>query len=325
MSEANRANHANQFRIARRVVAGDLVLFAIRGRQGNSSRQTGHHASPLRWCAGACKHQFIFSWARQCVGLIAAVLAALALLGGCTRRTTRDLPMQDRPAVLVELDSSSVELGVLQHAKPLDHVFRIRNVSDRPVRLALGRPSCGCLEATLTPGSELSPGGEATVRLALMPSTDFEGRALGAQVVLTAKAMDNEKPQVDGHEEEHLLRVTGFVEGISTPSGQYVLRMSSVAQQAVEPLELIALVEHDAVPVVLLSVESSVKGVSASLDGMRRSEGLRGPGYRTKVFSIPVVLHGHPRTARGYWHVKYRLRGQVREVRVPLIVLASEE
>lgn len=325
MSEANKANHASQFRISRRVVAGDPVLFAIRGRQGNASQQTGHHALPLPWRAGACKHRFVFSWARQCVGLTASVLAAVALLGGCTRRTTPDVPMQDRPQVLLELDSSSVELGVLQHAKPLDHVFRIRNVSDRPIRLSLGRPSCGCLEATLTPGSELSPGGEATVRLALMPSTDFEGRALGAQIVLTAKVMENGKSEVDRREEEHLLRVTGFVEGISAASGQYVLRMSSVAQQAVEPLELIALVERDAVPVVLLSVESSVRGVSASLDGMRTSEGLHGPGYRTKVFSIPVVLHGRPRTARGYWHVKYRLRGQVREVRLPLIVLASEE
>lgn len=104
------------------------------------------------------------------------VLVASLILLGCNREPAA--PPAAAPAALpgprVLAPQTESDLGEVDFAKPYAHAFKIRNVGDQPLQLAVARKSCACTDVEVTP-AELAPGQEGAVTLRWVPAPGQNG------------------------------------------------------------------------------------------------------------------------------------------------------
>ncbi len=144
--------------------------------------------------------------------------AALVCLFGCGCRES-SAPRLTGPEAVVPAtaesplvsDGNYKDLGIVLLGESARAVFTLSNVTDSPLDLSLGRPSCGCLSARLS-ARRLEPSGCVELTLVLSEAGEGCGK-IGGEVMVGVVGSD------------HMLffRAQGIVEGMRTEP--YVLRL----------------------------------------------------------------------------------------------------
>lgn len=116
------------------------------------------------------------------------------------------------PVPVLRVSASRRELGTVALGSEARATFTLSNVSEAPVELRLGRPSCGCLTGNLD-RERLDPRETAQLELVLNGNRQgYAGRSEGSITVGTT-----------GSEAVYLFTAKGVIEGMKTP--RYAMRL----------------------------------------------------------------------------------------------------
>lgn len=251
----------------------------------------------------------------SCVALTVALAAPAVFFP--LNRDTADVDMEAHP-LLSPLDEREHDFGILKPGAEATHRFKMRNVSRRTVKLALGRASCGCLAATLAPADVLAPCAHATLVLSL--NTDVKNMAGKVRefVILSvrpAEAAEGALPEI------HEFALTGLYEGLAPASRPYVLR--GEGDLSSPPAIELLLFAHEPEPQFeVVSIASSNSCLRAQVSEMRVSVPVRNGDSYVRRVSVPVRVNHPVVGGAGKFLMQYRHWNNIQELALDAYVLA---
>lgn len=245
---------------------------------------------------------------------------------GCGRsELPNSIPPQGTgdPGVL-EMNSTSVDLGKLVRGETPEGMFTFRNVSSSPVQLSLGEPNCECLSVTLDPQSAiLTPGEEGRLRLKLSTANRMNAGAMEGAIYLS----------VVGSKESYRLQVSGYLEGLVVPAS-YSLRPVNFQTADIPPLRFTMVTREEDTPVEIDSIGAYERGqaktpipaLQFALDRIERhtpSPASAGKDYFERMIEVPVSTSEVKAPIGGDIVITYRLRGEEQKSSIALYLLSK--
>jgi hypothetical protein len=247
-------------------------------------------------------------------------MALLVWLGGCNSNETLPSVSVQRNGEFVLFDSEVVRLGLVVPEGTQNVDFHLTNIADQSVSLEAGKPSCGCMRATISPHTRLSPHENANVSLILDTHGRTRGGLLAESIVITA-AIDNAQGQ--RKLEYHILKVEGFTEGLSNKLGRAVSIRSRPAGD-VEPqqLELVLVTRDRSIPFRIEAIKSDLTEIRLSADDALLSERTAVHDCFVQKVSIPMSVGSFSDSRKGQLVISYRLGDRSADLPIDALLIS---
>jgi hypothetical protein len=210
-------------------------------------------------------------------GTLQAGLSCVLLLVGCNAPGPSSASV-DASKKKLAVSQLSNNLGLVSPGSVAEARFEITNISDAPVVVRLGEPSCGCASATIETTNRLGPDDGCTLVLKLMTDPRSVSGRVGANVKLSC-----------GDDEVYTFDASAVIEGPVLSA--YRILGAPVSRGPIAPLKFSFLTRPDGPPWKIERITVYRQSASMAADNPPNAVGPK-PGPRPKSNSAPKAAHG---------------------------------